>query len=873
VWGDNLRFKKKFGDVIFIILFILPIFLFAEIRHYESEHLSARSSCCSIIADTSASNDSCRVAYVDGDSAGYMQFGPYEIISPGHYIATFRLKRGNVNTSISPVCVLDITSHRFYPLKYHAIQNIYASSFDSVYKWQDFKVGFYLKDTVDYLQLRIKWLDSIDIYADYIDIALNPDSENIVYAVNLQDLNLDLSTDPFDYEMADRRILLASIQGGINRDTMRLVFFHNDGDYEAQGIYRWLYALNIPYTLVTYDECIEKLMARKHFKGCVLFDPGVPDTSAINDPPEHQKLLLQVKAIATNLAAMDSLLIVTPRTIIDIDLNKFPIKYDLSDDRIYPFLKDLSGEQAFNFNVKLFKTKKYNKDMIFKLFPYISSSPLRNACEKLTDFAIQNRYWCFYKDMRYATDNSFFKDNIFSEIHYLMGWADEGWENNTKYYCKEYEHIKSASKAGKLWIGDMNRIHNLSFFKKLPVDTQYIYRQFEPQIPLLEKKIYISFITMDGDNPMLWFKHYRRDWDSPLRGSIPISWGFPPKLKDLAPAILQYFYKTKTPNDCIIADVSGLAWHLTNHFNFNYFPDMLKVTARYLGELNIRVGKLMADRNNDLVDINYLQKFVDAYPALGGFVEGYWPPDEQGFMMVKEQYPSIRLAVNDPRNDGDVICLVNSIREIINSNPDRPLFLPVIYNIYNSSYRRRTQTLFDKLDSVKVALDGIYGDSIEYIRQDVMMDLVKQYYHSSDHGASLLLNSGFEEEYTHWIWVGNASYDSEKVHNGSASAKLKQTSIIKQRIDIIEGQKYRFKIWLKPDVFSSGIYKVRWNLPDTSLVDTIFTYTTNENSKDWLFYFKDIKAPAAVHYAEVWCECTKGTVWFDDIEVKMVSIE
>lgn len=723
--------EKLMGYQKMIFLIILPILFYAKTVRYEGEHLYARSFCNNVIEDITASNDSCRAAFVKHDSRGHLIYGPKVTFPPGLYVATFRLKTGNDGISINPIGIIDITSRREYPLKYHAYQPIFASSFDSIYNWQDTRVGFYLKDTIEYFQLRIEWFDSVDLYVDYVDVKSYPHRENITFAINLQDIDLDMVPDLFDEIMTDRRILLASIQAGVNRDKANLVLLHDYRDYEGQGIYRWLYALDIPYVLLTYDECVEKLVIPNTFNGCVFFDPGELSIDAINNPPEYQKLLFQVKAIATNLAALDSLLIVTPRTINDIDLTKFPIKYDLTDRDIYPFLKDLSGDEAMAFNIQLFETYKFNKDVLFKLFPYMSSSPLRNASEKLTDYAIQNRCWSFYKDLRNDTDNSFFENEVFNQSHFLMGWPDEGWANESTHYCKEYEHIKLASEAGKLWIGDMNRIHNLSFFARLPNDIHYIYRQSAPQIPKLEHKTYISFITMDGDNPLLWLKHYRRDWDSPLRGKIPVSWGIPPKLLDLAPAVLQYLYRTKTQNDYFIADISGLAWHLTDHFDFNDFPEMLIVTADYFEKLDIRVVKLMADRNDDIVDLIYLNKFVDTYPAIKGFVEGYWPPAEQGFIIARERYPSIRLAINEPRSDGGVLKAVDVITSVIDATSNRYLFLPIIYNIYSDSYRTRTQTLFDKLDSIRTFLSDKYSD-IEYVRLDVMMELIKEHYETSN---------------------------------------------------------------------------------------------------------------------------------------------
>jgi len=850
---------------------ILSLFLFGKAARYEAEHLYARDVCNEVVRDSTASNDSCRVAYVNRDSKGHMQYGPNIIFPPGYYTATFRMKISGQYRGINPICVIDITSRRTYPLKYHALRNIHASFFRTVGEWQDFKIGFHLNDTVDCFQLRVEWLDSVDLYIDYVDVTHNLDPESLVYAVNLQDMNFDLQTDVFDLRMADRRILLASVQGAVNRTGPRFVLLHNDEDYEGQGIYRWLYSFDVPYVQLDYHECIGKLVEKRYFKGCVLFDPGELDSSAIKDPPEKQKLLFHIKAIATNLAVLESLLIVTPKTIVDIDTNLFPVKYDLTNRRRFAFLNDSTGRQASDYNLRLFGTRNFNKELAFKLFPYMSMSPLRNAAEKLTDYAIQNKQWSFYADLRDGLNNSFLENNAIGSIHYLMGYCDEGVGEDAKYYNKEYEHIKMASEAGKLWIGDMNRIHNLSFFAGMKTDAEC--RQFSPVAPRLDRKIYISFLSMDGDNPVLLLKHFRKDWDSPRRGSIPVSWGFPPKMRDLAPSILQYYYETKTINDCIIADVSGLAWHLTNHFDFSDYPTMLNVTAKYLKALDIRVIKLMADRNADLVDVDYLQKVIKTYPQLGGFIEGYWPPKQGGFMMVGEEYPSIRLAINKPivafGDRHGVSTVVDAIKQFVSQSMDRPLFVPVIYNIYNPSYTIYN-TLFDKLDSIVDILNSMYGDSVAYVRQDVMMDLIKAYYEASDTGSSRLFNRGFERGLDGWFASGNVFIDNRISKSGAASVQISGNSYVEQRVEGLEGAKYRLKVWLRPEKGSTGIFRVIWYADRAIASDTVFYYNAQKDTDDWFFYFRDIRAPSGTISARIFCEAKGGIVRFDDVEFKEV---
>ncbi|MGQ9701089.1 MAG: hypothetical protein ACUVQT_01360 [bacterium] len=729
--------KNKIKGGIYLILLFLTFVVFlisystgyqdAIPIHKEAEEFYYQKNSAEIVFNDKATNSNC-VAIFASKNKPCSLITAFKELSPGFYRANFRLKAKNDKGTVNPVAEIKFLTKHENHTRLFALFPLYGSYFNTDHDWQIFDVYFRLYEPEDSVLTIIKWFDSLDLFIDYLELSKLANDKNIIYAVNLQDLNLDSKVDDFDYPMADRRILLASIQAGLNRKKPRLILLHYYDDYEGQSIYRWLFRFKIPFVLITYNECLKYLLSGASFKGCVLFNPGSPDFFAVRDPPEHQRLLFQIKAIATNLAGLKSMILTTPRTIVDIPLTRYPIKYDLTDERKYEFLTDSTGRKAFEYNLELFKTKRFNEDIIFKLFPYMSFSPYRNAAEKLTDFVIQNRYWSFYYDFRDGADTSFVHLKIFKNTHFIMGWSDEGWTEDKKYYCKEYEHIKLASKAGKLWIGDMNRIHNLSFFSKIPT-RRTEFKQHKKLKVNIKPKVYISFISMDGDNPVLLLQHYCKDWDSPLRGKIPFTWGIPPKLIDLAPAILEYYYGTKTTNDYFIADVSGLGWHLTNHFDFKDFPQLPEITASYLRRLDIKVVKLMGDRNNDLTDISYMEKIIDAYPEMLGFLEGYWPPEKQGYVMIRDNYPSIRLAINRPLRDlgdtTDVSALVDAIIHTIDENKMRPLFLPVIYNIYNQNYTINT-SIFEKLGMVQKILQKRNID-VEYVTLDVMMELIKQY--------------------------------------------------------------------------------------------------------------------------------------------------
>ena len=50
------------------------------------------------------------------------------------------------------------------------------------------------------------------------------------------------------------------------------------------------------------------------------------------------------------------------------------------------------------------------------------------------------------------------------------------------------------------------------------------------------------------------------NWRSPERGKVPFNWECQPLLVEIAPALLQRYQRTTTPNDCLIAGPSGAGY-------------------------------------------------------------------------------------------------------------------------------------------------------------------------------------------------------------------------------------------------------------------------------------------------------------------------
>ncbi len=118
-----------------------------------------------------------------------------------------------------------------------------------------------------------------------------------------------------------------------------------------------------------------------------------------------------------------------------------------------------------------------------------------------------------------------------------------------------------------------------------------------PRMPKLENKVYLAIFLSDGDNIQYCQHTMSMLWDNPHRGIIPINWTVSPALADLGPGLLNHYYATATPNDCLVSGPSGLGYALIydahnrvwNTDARERFDPYTELTQRYLERSGLRV--------------------------------------------------------------------------------------------------------------------------------------------------------------------------------------------------------------------------------------------------------------------------------------------
>jgi hypothetical protein len=108
-------------------------------------------------------------------------------------------------------------------------------------------------------------------------------------------------------------------------------------------------------------------------------------------------------------------------------------------------------------------------------------------------------------------------------------------------------------------------------------------RQSMPPIRLQRDKVYFAFIRSDGDGWNFQRHYYRKLFDDPKHGSVPIGWQLGSTAFDGQPDILDYYYKHARPGDCFVNALTGIGYIHEASYAEGYPPEQRdKIWNEYL---------------------------------------------------------------------------------------------------------------------------------------------------------------------------------------------------------------------------------------------------------------------------------------------------
>ena len=193
----------------------------------------------------------------------------------------------------------------------------------------------------------------------------------------------------------------------------------------------------------------------------------------------------------------------------------------------------------------------------------------------LVEFKVPIVWICHEKAGRKFAYSSFDEEKTFVRDLFLkwpanipcLGWPGDDMNEGSDNGIGEWPGVKLASQCGKYEIctgHDAGAIaaSNLSVHS----GTKGTFRQPIPPVTLDREKVYYSFVRSDGDGMNFLRYWYRRLFDEPFHGRVPMGWQVGTSATDLMPDILDYFYKHASPNECFVNALTGVGYIWEDNF-------------------------------------------------------------------------------------------------------------------------------------------------------------------------------------------------------------------------------------------------------------------------------------------------------------------
>ncbi len=463
------------------------------------------------------------------------------------------------------------------------------------------------------------------------------------------------------------KLLLASLQGIVNRKQPRIFFIWNNDDafcldiMQRQGHTGTPIPVGDPFTLLTTFQ--------DEFRGAVVPDPNVYESPCI----------------AVDFASADDLLVATP---------ELAAKYNLT------IKEDLRGRFKDNADALRYA----RETLLPRLNPYLALCLDPPLLGSQVDDLIAARGMAFWvtgpkaQDRPGANEKAEYTEIAATFAKMPLGAVVRGyWWHGDNMGLGEYPGVRLGSRFGKITtVSDY--VGNYSVTSGIPLAS--VRQKPQPPAPKLNRsKVYLAITMSDGDNLITWNNFWRDYFNDPLHGTFPIGYGMGPTLIDLSPPLVQWFYEHAAPTDEFLCDVSGvgyispLDWGQSLKGGPAAFRKFYDWTQEYMNRLDMKTVRI-----ND-VGPAQIARVGANLPAVKFLMPDYGYNSERNYSELTYKLPTgqsvFRAATYGPQSAD----LVREIRSRVGAA--RPAFLNVFVVNWGSSLSR-----------IKAALDALGSDYV-----------------------------------------------------------------------------------------------------------------------------------------------------------------
>jgi hypothetical protein len=471
---------------------------------------------------------------------------------------------------------------------------------------------------------------------------------------------------------SEERIMFCTLQGIINRTRPRILLYnHNE---EPQSTWPSAHSLktapispSAPYTLVK--------LFKEEIKGLVLYS---------TEKSEHYANL------AVTVAGLDRLLPVTPEVKAKLEKNgiELPVAEDLTGltmttaTSVYSYLYNNYWSRC---NHRLLISERPN-------IPYVHD--IGAACGSA----------CVWLDPRIAAEKAVL-DKMLKDMtpgrDFVMGW-----------YAEERSGVGEATQFGLSTVpGDFFENATVYTAVNRPVKIPPV-----PKRPKLENKVYATIYISDGDNIQYCQHAMAKIFEQSGRGKMAMNWTISPALADIAPMMLNYYYRKATTNDCFVSGPSGMGYAMpfnglssgSGTYYTSSGPKLtpyIQLTQRYIEKAGLRVITIW-----DNISPAQRKAFAENCPYLYGLTINDYERQsgrlayavQSGWLPIAPQYPCYR---------GDIDGITDFFnRDIKNFKGTAPMFVTGQADVWNLGP--------DKLIALKERLNTLSPGNVNIVRAD-----------------------------------------------------------------------------------------------------------------------------------------------------------
>ena len=298
---------------------------------------------------------------------------------------------------------------------------------------------------------------------------------------------------------------------------------------------------------ITYEEVTDPtglfLRFRDELSGCIVYDPSVPGT--IN--------------VATTMAGVLNATIVDPRY------------SDLLVDFGIPVIADLQGTWSENEVSEMYAWafENYWRNCTHRILAHLDPHK-----HHLRDYLVACGVFTFFCDIE-RQDERDFLEFVFSHVDVEVNTPVLG-------YFPQYEVFGIANENGCFMVST-NFAPSLTVHSAIEADLPV--NQARKPSPLLEDRIYVTFVISDGSGINYNLDHLRYQWEDEARGNVPIGWTTSPLLAELAPAVVEWYFGNATDNDYFMAAPTGIGnMYPTSYPNLSAYTE---ITKSYMDSMDL----------------------------------------------------------------------------------------------------------------------------------------------------------------------------------------------------------------------------------------------------------------------------------------------